>query len=119
MGHERARTTGLRGKVRFLINISHELRTPLTLIYAPLKRILKTIGPENEQYLPLKAIYRQSQRMKALINMVLDVRKMEVGESKLHMQPYSFNTWIEQVSQDLPMRVRRNRCIYVFSLIHG
>lgn len=87
-------------KVRFLINISHELRTPLTLIYAPLKRILKTIGPENEQYLPLKAIYRQSQRMKALINMVLDVRKMEVGESKLHMQPYSFNTWIEQVSQD-------------------
>lgn len=38
--------------------------------------------------------------MKALINMVLDVRKMEVGESKLHMQPYSFNTWIEQVSQD-------------------
>lgn len=87
-------------KVRFLINISHELRTPLTLIYAPLKRMLKTIGPGNEQYLPLKAIYRQSQRMKALINMVLDVRKMEVGESKLHMQSCLFNTWIEQVSQD-------------------
>ena len=87
-------------KVRFLINISHELRTPLTLIYAPLKRILKAIGPDNEQYLPLKAIYRQSQRMKALINMVLDVRKMEVGESKLHLQPYLLNPWVEQVLQD-------------------
>lgn len=87
-------------KVRFLINISHELRTPLTLIYAPLKRILKTIGPNDEQYLPLKAIYRQSQRMKALINMVLDVRKMEVGESRLHLQPHPFNSWVGQVLQD-------------------
>ena len=87
-------------KVRFLINISHELRTPLTLIYAPLKRILKALPPEDRQYLPLKAIYRQSQRMKSLINMVLDVRKMEVEEAKLHIQPYPLNQWIEQAAQD-------------------
>lgn len=87
-------------KVRFLINISHELRTPLTLIHAPLSRILKSLSPEETQYLPIKAIYRQSQRMKNLINMVLDVRKMEVGESKLQIQPHFLNKWIEHVSQD-------------------
>lgn len=87
-------------KVRFLINISHELRTPLTLIYAPLSRILKSLSPEDVQYLPIKAIYRQSQRMKNLINMVLDVRKMEVGASKLQIQPQALNEWIEHVSQD-------------------
>lgn len=87
-------------KVRFLINISHELRTPLTLIHAPLSRILKSLSTEDTQYLPIKAIYRQSQRMKNLINMVLDVRKMEVGESKLQIQPYALNQWIEHVSQD-------------------
>lgn len=87
-------------KVRFLINISHELRTPLTLIYAPLKRILKSMNPDDSHYQPLKAIYRQSQRMKSLINMVLDVRKMEVGESKLYLHPHPLNEWIEQVSQD-------------------
>ncbi len=87
-------------KVRFLINISHELRTPLTLIHAPLSRILKSLSAEDTQYLPIKAIYRQSQRMKNLINMVLDVRKMEVGESKLQIQPYALNQWIEHVSQD-------------------
>lgn len=43
-------------KVRFLINISHELRTPLTLIYAPLKQILKSLSPQDAQYLPIKAI---------------------------------------------------------------
>ena len=32
--------------------------------------------------------------------MVLDVRKMEVGESKLQIQPYALNQWIEHVSQD-------------------
>ena len=87
-------------KVRFLINISHELRTPLTLIHAPLCRILKSLSPGDTQYLPLKGIYRQSQRMKNLINMVLDVRKMEVGESKLFIQPHPLNQWIEHISQD-------------------
>lgn len=87
-------------KVRFLINISHELRTPLTLIHAPLSRILKSLSSDDNHYLPLKAIYRQSQRMKNLINMVLDVRKMEVGESKMQIQPHPLNQWIEHVSQD-------------------
>ena len=84
----------------FVENASHELRTPLTLIYAPLNRMLKSLSTEDTQYLPIKAIYRQAQRMKNLINMVLDVRKMEVGESKLQIQPYVLNQWIEHVSQD-------------------
>lgn len=106
-------------KVRFLINISHELRTPLTLIYAPLKRILKAIGPDNEQYQPLKAIYRQSQRMKALINMVLDLRKMEVGESKLHLQPLDINAWIEQVSQDFASEGEAEQVHITYNLAPG
>ncbi len=87
-------------KVHFLINISHELRTPLTLIHAPLNQILKSLSSSNTYYLPLKAIYRQSQRMKDLINMVLEVRKMEVSESKLQIQPYLLNEWIKDISQD-------------------
>lgn len=87
-------------KVRFLINISHELRTPLTLIHAPLSRILKSLSRADTNYLPLKSIHRQSQRMKDLLNMVLDVRKMEVGESKLQLHPYSLNDWIRETSQD-------------------
>lgn len=87
-------------KVRFLINISHELRTPLTLIYAPLKRMLQQLPPDTPSYLQLKAIFRQSQRMKDLINMVLDLRKMEVGGIQLHFEPQDFNQWIKDVSQD-------------------
>ncbi|WP_307996459.1 ATP-binding protein [uncultured Bacteroides sp.] len=87
-------------KVRFLINISHELRTPLTLIYAPLSRILKTLSPSDSNYPSLKNIHKQTQRMKDLINMVLDVRKMEVGETKLKLQAHPLNEWIKEVGAD-------------------
>lgn len=87
-------------KVRFLINISHELRTPLTLIHAPLNRILKSLSTTDSNYIPLKSIYRQSQRMRDLLNMVLDLRKMEVGVSKLQIYPQLLNDWILGVSAD-------------------
>ena len=73
-------------KVRFLININHELRTPLTLIHAPLKQLLKSLSPEDDKYPVIQSISKQSGRMKNLLNMVLDVRKMEVGQSTLHAE---------------------------------
>lgn len=88
-------------KVRVLINISHELRTPLTLIMAPLKRMLKTTVPEREQTATLQRIYRQSKRMKGLLDMVLDLRKLEAGGSSLKMEKNDFNSWIEHLVDDI------------------
>lgn len=87
-------------KIRFLINISHELRTPLTLIYAPLKRVIASLSPGDPNYKLLNTVFRQSQRMKDLINMVLDVRKMEVGMSKPDLKPHRLNNWLEDVCSD-------------------
>ena len=64
-----------KGKTRFLINISHELRTPLTLNHEPPKRILKEMDTSEVYYAKPSNIYRQSGRMKKLLNMVLDLRK--------------------------------------------
>lgn len=87
-------------KIRFLINISHELRTPLTLINAPLHRILKNMNSNDNMFLQLKSIYRQSQRMRDIINMVLDVRKMEVGKNKLDIRIYELNSFITNTCED-------------------
>ena len=87
-------------KVRFLINMSHELRTPLTLIHAPLKRILEKMSANDTYYVQLSKIYRQSGRMKRLLNMVLDLRRMEVGENTLHKSLYGINSWISSVVED-------------------
>lgn len=87
-------------KVRFLINISHELRTPLTLIYAPLNRILHSLSPADAHFVALKSIFKQSKRMKSLLDMVLDLRKMEVEETKLQMGSYRLNDWVREIAAD-------------------
>lgn len=86
-------------KVRMLINISHELRTPLTLIMAPLKRILK--DPSQSQTASHQRIYRQARRMKDLLDMVLDLRKLEVGKSGLKMGKADFNKWVSDTVEDI------------------
>lgn len=87
-------------KVRFLINMSHELRTPLTLIHAPLKRILQNMKNDDVNFVALSKIYRQSGRMKKLLNMVLDLRKMEMGENTVHLGEYNLNDWLRNVVDD-------------------
>ena len=88
-------------KVRMLINISHELRTPLTLIMAPLKRLLGETSFEQEQTATLQRIYRQSKRMKNLLDMVLDLRKLEVGKSGVKMEKGDLNGWIDGMIEDI------------------
>ena len=88
-------------KLSMLINISHELRTPLTLVMAPLKRLLKGTSDQDENYDTLLRIYRQAGRMKDLINMVLDLRKMEEGKDHLKIESIDFNRWILETTEDI------------------
>ena len=87
-------------KIDFLVNVSHELRTPLTLIYAPLKRMLKRISPNDENYRLLQTACRQSSRMTDIINMVLDLEKMGRKAVKLQLQAHPFNAWVEEGIRD-------------------
>lgn len=87
-------------KIRFLINLNHELRTPLTLVYSPLKRLLNSGEVDNtNHYRLLTNILKHIRRVNDIINMVLDVRKMETGEETLHIGTYNLNEWIRQVSE--------------------
>lgn len=102
-------------RVRFLINISHELRTPLTLIYAPLKRLLASGEVKDDKLLHLlTGIFRQTRRIKDNINMVLDVRKMEIGGESLTLTKQPVNDWLQEVSGDfkLEFQVRNIRLVY-------
>lgn len=100
-------------KVRFLININHELRTPLTLIHAPLKQLLESLTPNDTKYSTIQSICKQSGRMKKLLNMVLDVRKMEVGQSTLNVEEVELNDWIKLLITDFePEAEARNISIH-------
>jgi signal transduction histidine kinase/ligand-binding sensor domain-containing protein/DNA-binding response OmpR family regulator len=70
-------------KTKFFTNVSHEFRTPLTLILSPLEKIIKQI-PDEDQKQQLNLVQRNAKRLLSLVNQLLDFRKIEVQEMKLH-----------------------------------
>jgi len=70
-------------KTKFFTNVSHEFRTPLTLVISPLERIIKQLRDEDLKG-QLNLVQRNAKRLLSLVNQLLDFRKMEVQEVKLH-----------------------------------
>ncbi|MEG2573958.1 MAG: ATP-binding protein [Bacteroides sp.] len=87
-------------KVKFLINLSHELRTPLTLIYGPIKHLLSLPHPPEDLNNQLTSILRQTKQMKNTIDMVLDVRRMELGYEKLQLVTVHLEAVIREIAND-------------------
>lgn len=85
-------------KINFLTNISHELRTPLTLVCAPLKRIITHEVPLEDVERQLSPIYKQAYQMKSIIDMTLDVRKLEEGKEILRIALHPLNKWVQEVA---------------------
>ena len=89
-------------KINFLINVNHELRTPLTLIYAPLKRLIeqgeKVCTPNT--YNQLQLIFKQAGRMYNIINMVLDLNRVESGYNQMKMGRHLLNKWVKRTSDE-------------------
>ena len=70
-------------KIRFFTNISHDLRTPLTLIITPLESLLNAMKDEGP-HRQLLSIHRHACELLELMNQLLDFRKLETGEEKIH-----------------------------------
>jgi signal transduction histidine kinase/CheY-like chemotaxis protein len=68
-------------KTNFFVNISHELRTPLTLIESPLLAILGKKIPANKEHAYLKLMANQTSKMKTLLNQLLDLARVESGQT--------------------------------------
>ncbi len=65
-------------KSRFFANISHEFRTPLTLIISPVQDLLhENIAQKIKE--PLYYVQRNAKRLLQLINQLLDLSRLDVG----------------------------------------
>ena len=74
-------------KLRLFTDISHELKTPLTLISLPLQKLLDKAKRKNENIDSLELIYTNVQRLKNLVNQVVDFRRLEAGKIQLELSP--------------------------------
>ena len=84
-------------KSEFVSLVSHELRTPLTSIIGFISLILdgKTGEINQKQYESLSRAHRQSKRLAALINDLLDISRIEAGRIEMKQEQVQ----IEAVAQ--------------------
>ncbi|MDC1105734.1 response regulator [Prolixibacteraceae bacterium] len=92
-------------KLEFFTNISHELRTPLSLLYGPLKQISKTHITNHGLETEINIMTRQAEKMKTLIDQVLDIRKIDAQKEVLALSEIDIKQWLnnftEQFSYEL------------------
>ena len=104
-------------QMRFLSDVSHELRTPLTLIYAPLKRLLKS-GKVTDKDVSrqLDGLLLQTCRMREIVDMVLDAQKSDTNGDVMDIRFYDLNDWIRSVTDDFIMEFEARRISVRFQL---
>ena len=89
-------------KTRFFTNVSHDLRTPLTLIIAPIDELIKRFTgkkAEDNTLFMLTTVKRNADRLLALVNQILDVRKTSWGEESLYMQTCNITQLVNDTAQ--------------------
>jgi NtrC-family two-component system sensor histidine kinase KinB len=86
-----------RLKSEFVMTASHELRTPLTSIGMSIKLLLeRTMEKLNEKDQQLLlAAHEDLQRLKTLVNNLLDLSKIEAGKMEMEFENISLHTLCE------------------------
>lgn len=88
-----------RAKSAFLANMSHELRTPLSVIIGYSDMLLEealAVG-DKDTARDLKQIRTAGAHLLTLINDILDISKLESGQMRLYLEPFSIASLIKEV----------------------
>ena len=75
----------------FIANVSHELRTPMTSIRGFIEGILDGTIPVEKQNHYLTIVRDETNRLNRLVNDLLDLARMEAGETKLNPTVFDIN----------------------------
>ncbi|MHA4806831.1 hybrid sensor histidine kinase/response regulator transcription factor [Flavitalea flava] len=102
-----------RLKLKFLTNLSHEFRTPISLIMGPVDQLLSTQTDRRAQD-KLNMVKRNARRLLNLVNQLLDFRKMEDQELRLHLSEGEFVTFVEDICQSFTDLSERKHITFAF-----
>ena len=97
------------GKTQILSTVTHELKTPLTNILGHVDRMLlqrDRVGPLNQrQQMNLETVQRNAQQLKALIDNLLDVSRIESGSLELALEELDVRKAIEDVVSSMEAEI--------------
>ena len=99
-----------RRKSIFVSTASHELRTPLTAMKVHVANLRDGVDGvvNDDQRRSLLRVEANLSRLQILIDELLDLSQIEVGQTVLHLEPITLRTVIEKTVEDLhPLTVER------------
>lgn len=79
-------------------NLTHEIRTPLHLVMSPLKK-LRESGSYPELKETYNLMYRNCLRINRIVNQLMDIRKIDNGQLKLHFVETDIVYFINDIMQ--------------------
>lgn len=102
-----------RLKIKFLTNLSHEFRTPISLILGPVDKLL-SYENDSRTSSQLNMIKRNGRRLLNLVNQLLDFRKMEEHELRLHPTEGDLISYIKEVYDSFKDLSERKKIDFTF-----
>ena len=105
------------GKSEFLSNVSHALRTPLTSIKSFTEILLKYKDVNSVEHRKfLATINNETDRLTHLINKLLDLDKIEHGESKWKSAPCNILNIIQNSINEVDPLIKEKNIVLKFNL---
>ena len=95
-----------RMKTELITNVSHDIKTPLTSIinYADLIGKEDTDNPRITEY--AEVLHRQSEKLKRLIDDLIEASKASTGNIELNMEPCDLNVIVSQITGEYDERLK-------------
>ncbi|MCI0505603.1 MAG: ATP-binding protein [Gammaproteobacteria bacterium] len=107
-------------KSKFLANMSHEIRTPLTSIIGFAETLAEPSQNQDDLRHAAEAIKQSGRHLSQIINDVLDISKIEVGQVEMEMIPVSPTAIVSEVANMVEEKIKKKglkfRANYYFPL---
>lgn len=93
-------------KLQFFTNISHDLRTPLSLIIDPIDEIIRQTDKSEHQSV-LLMVQRNAEHLLALVNQILDFRRLEFGREKLMLSYGDVVSYVSDIMSSFRIKAEK------------
>ena len=105
-----------RMKTELITNVSHDIKTPLTSIinYVDLMEKHGTDDPEMQEY--LEVLDRQSDRLKKLIEDLIEASKASSGAIEMQIEPVNVSVLLSQVEGEFEEKLKKKELIPVVTV---